>query len=286
VLECVINISEGRNAAVISQIAAAASACLLDVHSDPHHHRSVLTIGGPSEAVEEAARLVAARTVELVDLSSHVGVHPRFGALDVVPFVPLDVDGSPMASGGDLTPAIAARDRFAQWAGANLRLPCFLYGPQRTLPDLRRHVWITLTPDSGPAAPHRSAGACAVGARGVLLAYNLWLDGGDAAVALAIARALRGPSIRALGLHVGGTGQVSCNLIDPDVVGPVDAYDTVKALARGYGTAIARAELVGLAPQRIVNATPRKRWTELGLDPSLTIESRLEGEIRRQWTPN
>src|SRR5688572_13947872 len=161
-----MNVSEGRDLAALSRLADAAGRDLLDVHTDPHHHRSVLTMVG-----EHAPRAVAALAVELIDLRHHDGVHPRFGAVDVVPFVPL--------SGALMADAVRARDEFARWAAATLDLPCFLYGPERTLPEVRRGAFRTLTPDMGPPAAHRSAGAVAVGARPLLVAYNLWLTDPD-----------------------------------------------------------------------------------------------------------
>jgi glutamate formiminotransferase len=190
------------------------------------------------------------------------------GALDVVPWVSLA--GWPV-SDGPIEQAIQARDGFARWAGRQLRLPCFLYGPERSLPDVRRQAWRTLLPDMGPDSPHPSAGASAVGARPLLVAYNLWLAQPDLTVARAIAAAIRGPQLRALGLAVGGHVQVSCNLIAPLAVGPAAVFDAVAARA-----AVGRAELVGLVPRVTVESTPRHRWKELDLDLSTTIEARLE----------
>jgi glutamate formiminotransferase len=275
VLECVVNVSEGRDAAVVAAIAAAGAQTVLDVHSDPDHHRSVLTLAGPGPELENAVRAVARATVEHIDLRLHEGAHPRLGALDVVPFVPLALGGSPPGAGADLTPALGARDRFAAWAGTELDLPCFLYGPERSLPELRRDAFVRLASDAGPTRPHPSAGACAVGARGALVAYNLWLDTADLAVARAVAAALRGPAVRSLGLAVGGAVQVSCNLVDPFVFGPAEAYDAVCRLAEQAGTSVARAELVGLAPAAVVDAVPTARRRDLDLDPDQTVEARL-----------
>ena len=266
-LECVVNVSEGRDAALLDALAAAAAPAVLDVHTDPHHHRSVLTLAGPG--VEEAARRLAAEAVARIDLRHHDGVHPRLGAADVVPFAPLD--------GSSLADAVEARDAFAQWAGTALGVPCFLYGPERSLPDVRRGAFSSLAPDAGPPAPHPSAGAIAVGARGVLVAYNLWLAPDTAPpVARAIARDVRGPALRALGLDVGGRPQVSCNLVDPAALGPAAAYDAVAALAAAAGTRVVGAELVGLVPASVLRAVPAERWGDLDLGPDRTIEARLE----------
>ena len=262
-LECVVNVSEGRRRDVVAAIAGTAGACLLDVHSDAHHHRSVLTLAGEGAGVEEAAGAVAVAAVEVVDLSAHTGAHPRLGSVDVVPFVPLE--GSTMAD------AVAARGRFAAWASTTLGLPCFLYGPERSLPDVRRRAFRGLEPDAGPRVPHPTAGAVCVGARPVLVAYNVWLaQGTSVARAKEVARAVRGPALRALGLDVGGRAQVAMNLVDPLVVGPDRAYDQVARLAP-----VERAELVGLVPEAVLAAVAPERWRELDLDGSRTIEARL-----------
>lgn len=264
-LECVVNVSEGRDLGLIEEMAGCTGSSLLDVHSDPFHNRSVLTLGGPE--VEDAARSLARWVVGHLDLGSHRGVHPRIGTLDVVPFVPLGSD--------DLGEALAARDRFGSWAGEVLELPCFVYGPERELPELRREAFATLAPDYGPPTAHPRAGGCAVGARGVLVAYNLWLSSTDLALARSVASRMRSPAIRTLGLDVGGHAQISCNLTDPLRFGPADAYDTAAGLLAGSGTSIARAELVGLVPHAVLSTTPRSRWDELGIGEERTIEERL-----------
>lgn len=259
-LECVINVSEGERIEVIDRIGEAAGRALLDVHRDPDHNRSVFTLAGPD--VESAAQAVAGAAVATIDLRTHTGAHPRVGALDVVPFVPL----------GDASfdDAIRARDRFATWAAATLGIPCFLYGPERTLPDVRRGAFHELTPDVGPSEPHPTAGATAVGARTVLVAYNLWLAQPDLDAARRVAAGLRGPAVRALGLRVGDRVQVSCNLIDPLAVGPDAVHDAVAAQVE-----VASAELVGLVPQVVLAAIPPDRWPALDLSVSKTIEARL-----------
>jgi glutamate formiminotransferase len=274
-LECVVNVSEGRDTGVVAAIASAAADCLLDVHTDHDHHRSVLTLGGPSSRLEEAVRAVARATVQRIDLRHHEGVHPRLGALDVVPFVPLSPEGSPGGPGVDLTLAVEARDRFGAWAGDELGLPCFFYGPGRSLPEVRREAFGLLSPDAGPSEPHPSAGACAVGARPALVAYNVWLDTPDVGIARGVAAVVRGPSVRALGLAVGGVTQVSCNLVDPSVVGPAEVYDAVGRLAREAGIRVERAELVGLAPAAVIDAVAPARRRGLDLGPDRTIEARL-----------
>ncbi|MGC8471866.1 MAG: glutamate formimidoyltransferase [Acidimicrobiales bacterium] len=289
-LECVANVSEGRDQRILRELADACRDALIDLHADLDHHRSVFTLAGPPDLVQEAARALARVAVEKLDLSRHHGAHPRFGVLDVVPFVPLsgpETAVGPSRGQPDLGPAIAARDAFASWAGRMLGLPCFLYGPLRdgcvrTLPEVRRGAFSTLEPDTGPRAPHPTAGAVAVGARPVLVAYNIWIDGSDLDVARKLAASLRGPLVRALGFSLRGGVQVSCNLLDPVAVGPAEVYDRVAALLREAGPGataggvIRRAELVGLIPAASVQRIPPGRWDELDLSPDRTIEARLE----------
>ncbi|MBW3610838.1 MAG: glutamate formiminotransferase [Actinobacteria bacterium] len=259
-LTCVVNVSEGRRPEVLAALGAAAGDDLLDLHADEDHHRSVLTLVG-----EEAVRAVSRVAVELVDLRTHTGVHPRMGVVDVVPFVALTD-----ASMGD---AEAARDRFTRWLGGELGVPAFRYGTGRaSLPEIRRRAFVDLAPDAGPASPHPSAGASAVGARLPLVAYNLWLAEPDLARARSLACSLRSPAVRALGLAVGDAVQVSCNLVHPTTVGPAQVYDAVAAQAD-----IARAELVGLAPAAVVTAVAPRRWGQLDVSPERTVEARLEG---------
>jgi glutamate formiminotransferase len=244
-----INISEGRDGPALRSVVAAAD--VLDVHRDENHHRSVLTVAG-----DEAVRAVARAAVGAIDLRRHSGVHPRLGAVDVVPFVPYGA--STMAD------AVAAREAFVDWAWAELRLPALPYGEGgRPLPEVRRRARFELL-------PHPTAGAVAVGARSPLVAYNVWLREPDLALAKRVASAVRGPAVRALGLPVGGRVQVSMNLIDPVRVGPADAFDAVARLAP-----VAGAELVGLVPAAVLAAVPRERWDELDLDPDRVVEARF-----------
>jgi glutamate formiminotransferase len=253
VLVSAVNVSEGRSGAALDRIVSAGGADVLDVHRDEHHHRSVLTLAGP-----DAVRRVAAAAVAAIDLRRHAGVHPRLGAVDVVPFVPY----------GDATMAAAeaARDDFAAWVAGELGVPAFVYrehGP--TLPQVRRTARLQLL-------PHPTAGAVAVGARRPLVAYNVWLAVPDLKLARAVAAAIRSPHVRALGLPVGGRVQVSMNLVDPLVVGPGAAYDLVAARAP-----VAGAELVGLVPRAVLDAEAPARWAELDLDAGSSVEVRLAG---------
>ncbi len=270
-LECVVNVSEGCDEETVRALASAAGRCLLDVHSDCDHHRSVFTLADGDEAVEAAVRELARSSVSLLDLRRHSGAHPRIGVLDVVPWIALegwpltDTEGS-----GGYKRAMTARDKFAAWASVELGLPVFLYGPERSLPELRRKAWVSLQPDLGPQVPHPTAGAVAVGCRPLMVAYNLWLVNCDLAKAKAVAAALRSPVVRALAFALGDKVQVSCNLLRPLVVGPAQIWDTVATMAT-----IAGAELVGLVPQAVLSSIPARRWGQLDLGPNRTLEAQI-----------
>ncbi len=275
IIECVVNVSEGRDQALLGELAGSAAPVLLDLHSDADHHRSVFTLAGEVDDVSAAVRALAAASLDRLDLGTHQGAHPRLGVLDVVPFVPYRPGRPP---DHDLRAVVPLRDEFAQWLSAQFGLPTFLYGPlpgaqSRTLPQLRRHAFTEIAPDFGPGHPHRTAGATAVGARPVLVAYNLWVS--SLAVAQRVAPRLRRPEVRALGLAVGDQAQVSCNLIDPGQLGPAEVYDLVESLVDQEGGAVIGAELVGLIPESILRGIPATRWTRLGLAADKSVESRL-----------
>lgn len=256
-LECVINISEGRDPTIIEKIGDAAGSDLLDIHIDADHNRSVFTLLG-----ESAPRSVTEIALQTLNICRHSGVHPRIGVVDVVPFVPLEAT--------TMADAVRARDEFAAWVSTEYSIPCFLYGPERSLPEVRKHAFTELKPNLGPGSPHPTAGAIAVGARQILVAYNLWLAEPDLEIAKTLARSLRSPEVRALGLTVGPHVQVSMNLIDPVRVGPDHVYDIVSST-----TKVARCELVGLIPQEVLYRVPKHRWNQLGLSEECTIEARL-----------
>ena len=262
VLECVINISEGRNIDALRQLAAVCDDDLLDVHFDPEHNRSVFTLTGVV-----APQRLTKLAVQLLQLDMHQGVHPRLGVVDVVPFIPLDES--------TMHDAIVARDEFAHWASSELSVPCFVYGAERTLPDIRRQAWTNLQPQCGPDVPHSTAGAVCVGARNQLVAYNVWLDIKTSEKdARSIAQSVRGDGIRTLALQVGNHWQISMNLIDPNRVGPDVAADRVIREARQHNVEISRCELVGLISQHALNKISEQRWVELDLSTERTIEFR------------
>lgn len=261
-LECVINISEGNDLPKLSDLATLLGPDFLDLHSDGDHNRSVFTLFGT-----QAARVLVRNAVEAFDIREHSGVHPRVGIVDVVPFVALEPS--------TFHDAVKARDEFANFAATELDIPCFLYGPERTLPYIRAHAFKDLLPDLGPKTPHPRAGSICVGARPLLVAYNLWLKSAPLDIAKNISAAIRNESVRALGMQVGGFTQVSMNLIAPHLVGPADVYDEVSKHAE-----IARAELVGLIPARVLANIPRARWEQLDVNNEKTIEWRIAARNR------
>lgn len=266
--ECVVNVSEGRDLAVLDALASASGPSLRDRHHDAFHHRAVFTLIHERASLREDVRRLIETAFTLIDLRAHEGVHPRFGAVDVVPFVALG-----RAEPAD---ACALRDETAHWIATALATPVYRYGPLgggvlRTLPEVRRALRLGLAPDEGPAAT-ASRGAVAVGCRGILVAWNLWLVGVSFDEARGLARLVRGPAVRALAFDLGDRVQVSCNLIDPTVVRPSDVYDAIES-ALGSGR-IERAELVGLIPAALLEREDPARWDQLGIGPGVTIESR------------
>lgn len=249
---------------------AVAGARVLDVSSDPDHNRTVLTFVGASDAVYEAACRVADAAVAHVDLNHHEGVHPRIGAIDVVPFVPL--------YRASMAECVALAHRFASYAAESLGLPVYLYanaapgGASRGLAAIRRGGFEGLRPaigmperrpDLGPARVHPTAGAVAVGARGVLIAMNVDLAGGDLTIARTIARGVREssgglPAVRALGMWLPrrGLAQVSMNLLDYHRTPPLVAFERVRDEAQRRGVGVAAGELIGCAPRDALPPDP------------------------------
>lgn len=263
-VQCVPNFSEGRRTAVVEAIVQAitsASVHLLDFSSDPDHNRSVMTFVGEPQAVLEAAFRGVAKAAALIDLRQHNGVHPRIGAADVVPLIPLrDIS---LAACADLARQLGAR------IGDELSLPVYLYEaaamrPERTnLTYVRRDPYETLVetiqrdptraPDYG-SAQLGAAGAVAVGARAPLIAFNVYLDTNDVEIAKSIARAIREaggglPYVKALGLLVNGQAQVSMNLTDFHITSLFDIVKAIEIEAMRHGTTITHTELIGLIPQ-------------------------------------
>lgn len=279
VLECVVNVSEGRRTEVLAALAEACGTALLDIHTDADHHRSVFTLASQDRTALVDAAVGLARAVDArVDISGHLGVHPRLGAMDVVPFVALD--GVPEEK------ALVAALAFAGRMSDELRVPVFLYDgadpAKRTLPSVRQEAFVSRAPDFGPPAPHPRLGAVCVGVRKPLIAVNCELATDDVAVAAAVARAVRErdgglPAVRALGFQLASRGraQVSMNLVDLAATGIEAACCEVAAEARRRGTEAVAVELVGLLPAaELARCSPEfLAWAGLGLDH--TIEARL-----------
>jgi glutamate formiminotransferase len=283
VLECVPNVSEGRHADVIETLRATCGPSLLDVHTDVDHHRCVFTLAGPGPRDAETAACALARAAATsIDLTDHVGVHPRLGVVDVVPFVAL---------GEDHDIAAGAAVAFAEWIAVELKVPVFLYDDadpkRRSLPELRRDAFLRRRPDLGPPEPHPRLGATAVGARPPLVALNCWLDTNDIAVARAIASTIREadgglPGVRALGLLLesADVAQVSMNLVDLPLTGIEAACEEVRQLAARDDFDVTRVEIVGLIPAAELERTGPEFRQWAGLTQDLTIESRLAARDR------
>jgi glutamate formiminotransferase len=266
IVECIPNFSEARRPAIVSQIHQAISAVpgvyVLDLNSDLDHNRSVITFAGEPDAVEEAAYKAIALAADLIDLEEHTGEHPRVGATDVVPFVPI--------SGVKMEDCVAMAQRLGQRVGDTLSIPVYLYEAAATRPDrvrlevLRRGQYEGLktaiavdperAPDFGPAALG-PAGATVIGARAPLIAYNVYLTTADVTIAEKVARAVRHSSgglryVKALGLLVEGRAQVSMNLTDFRKTPIHRVVELIRQEAAGYGVMIHSSELIGLIPQQ------------------------------------
>lgn len=271
IIECVPNVSEGRDpvkiASFVKAIENVRGVRLCDVHSDRDHNRSVFTFMGEMDAVLEAALAVAEVAVECLDINEHEGAHPRIGVLDVVPFVPL--------VGVTMEEVVRLARIFGNLFAHRFQVPVYYYEEAATsverknlsrirkggLEGLRSRItdeeWL---PDEGPASCHARYGATAVGARNPLVAYNVNLASSDLHLARTIARAVREsggglPHVKALGLLLQSRGivQVSMNLTDYRVTSIQRAYDEVKSLAGKSGVEVVDSELVGLAPQAVLN---------------------------------
>ena len=254
ILGCALNLSEGRRAGVVDAVARAASsaAAVLDTSSDPDHNRTVLTLCATPRDLIEGVVCASRAALEHIDLRSHDGVHPRLGAVDVVPFYPL--------RNASMTDAVSAAKVCAERLWEELNLPCYLYeeaattAESRALPWIRRNAFAGTVPDVGGPGPHPSGGAAVVGARGLLVAYNVDLDSTDLPVARRIASAIRGAfpgRVRSLGFALPrreGT-QVSMNIIRPESVCLEEVFTVVVNLAKEAGVEVRGSEIVGLVPR-------------------------------------
>jgi len=273
ILECVPNVSEGRDRPLIDRLAGAiqsvAGVRLADIHADPDHHRSVFTFLGAPAAVEAAAYALAEAALRAIDMTTHRGIHPRIGALDVLPFVPLREMS--------MAEAVAIAHRVGRTLGTRFELPIFFYAEAALSPERRSLPWIrrgeyeglarrladpAWKPDAGPARFNPRSGATAVGARGIFVAFNVWLDSNDLDAARAIARAVRAssgglPAVQAMGVPLARHGivQVSLNLLDYRRTSLPRVFERVRSEAALRGISIRRSELVGLAPRDAFEGT-------------------------------
>ncbi|MGH2593984.1 MAG: glutamate formimidoyltransferase, partial [Anaerolineae bacterium] len=290
IVECVPNFSEGRRLEVVEEIRRAMSlpgVTILDQHSDTDHNRTVITLVGEPEQIEQAAFAGIARAAELIDLNVHRGEHPRIGATDVVPFVPV--------SGVTLDECVSIARRLGERVGRELNIPVYLYEAAATRPDrenlenIRRGEYEKLkeeigvnpnrAPDFGPAQVG-PAGATVIGARPFLIAFNVYLNTPDVNIAKHIARAVRHSSgglrfVKGLGLSVEGLAQVSMNLTDYRKTPVARVVETVRREAARYGCSIVKTELVGLAPQEALIDAAQWYLQIDGLQPDQILENRL-----------
>ncbi|TMD60708.1 MAG: glutamate formimidoyltransferase [Chloroflexi bacterium] len=264
IVECVPNISEGRRPRIVREIARAVERTkgvrLLDYSSDVDHNRSVFTFAGPPAAVARAAIALADASIARIDMRSHQGAHPRIGAVDVIPFVPI--------SGVSMADCVSLAKKVAQALARKHKLPVYLYAkaasrPERVrLPDIRKPQYEGLAaliegdwkPDFGPSLVHPRAGAIVVGARPPLIAFNMNLRSNDLALARRIAKEIREssggmPAVQAMGVQLGdGRAQVSMNLLDYTVTPLSVLWDAVESRARAAGVEVDEGELIGLMP--------------------------------------
>ena len=295
-VECVPNFSEGRRPEAVQQIAEAIGAvdttCILDKHVDPDHNRSVITFVATPDHIVDAAVAGVRRASELIDLRTHKGVHPRLGATDVLPFVPV--------RGVTIDDCVALAHQAGERIARELSIPVYYYEraalrPDRVnLEDVRRGAFERLleqiatnaerAPDVGPAKIHDSAGAIIIGARPFLIAFNVVLRSDDVAVARQIARNIRArngglPFLKALGfrLETRNLVQVSMNLVNYEITGMGAAYEAIRREADSLGVEIESAEIVGLVPRNALD----RRAEYFGKLENFTEAIILENQIEK-----
>lgn len=291
-LEAIPNVSEGRRRSTISALAHACSmggAHLLHTSSDPSHHRTVLTVAGTADALHDAMLSLVANATRLIDLREHQGVHPRIGAVDVLPFVPL--------AGASMADAVTLARTLAVEIAAALGIPVFLYEEAAAAPHRRRLDQIRAgglealaarmsrdewAPDAGPRVPHPTAGVLVVGARRPLVAFNVDLETTDMSIAARIATTVRArdgglPGVKALPMWLAhrGRAQVSMNLTDLDQTDAAQAFQAVEAAAQSAGISIAESEVVGLIPERALGGRTPEALRIANWSPALLLEEQL-----------
>jgi glutamate formiminotransferase/formiminotetrahydrofolate cyclodeaminase len=298
-VECVPNFSEGRRPEIVAQIrdaiAAVDGVTVLDVSSDQSHNRTVVTLVVPVEHAVDAAFAGIKKAQELIDLTVHTGEHPRMGATDVVPFIPLE--------GTTMEDCIVLARTLGERVGKELQIPVFLYERAATTParenlaDVRRGEFEGIRdemktgaanrkPDYGPSQVHATAGAVAIGARSFLVAYNVYLGPAtNLQVAKNVAKALRGSSgglryVKGLGLEVDGQAQVSMNLVDTEKTPLYRAYDMVKMEAQAQGVSPTWSEIVGLVPEKALFETAARHIQLRDFKPEMVLEKKVRDAVQ------
>ena len=298
IIECIPNLSEGRRPEVVEAVAAAIRVVpgvrLLDYSSDASHNRSVFTFAGDAQAVTAAVVAIYEHALPAIDLGTHRGEHPRLGAVDVVPFVPIE--------GVSMEECVALARAVASEVAERFGVPVYLYEEaaqdprRRNLEDIRRGEFEGLAakmgspgwaPDFGPAAPHPSAGASVIGARMPLIAYNINLDTDRLDVAKKIAAAIRQSSggfryVKAAGFALKDRGivQVSMNLTNYEKTPVFRVFETVKREAARYGVTILESEIVGLIPSAALNAAAEYYLQIAGFKSDQVLEHKLRSHDR------
>ena len=293
IIECIPNVSEGRRAEVIEAIASAIRSVpgvrLLDYSSDASHNRSVFTLAGAAAPLRDAVLAMYERALSAIDLRTHTGEHPRLGAVDVVPFVPIE--------GVSMEDCVTLANEVAREVASRFEVPVYLYeeasaNPARkNLEDIRRGEFEGLAakmasegwaPDYGPARPHPSAGASVIGARMPLIAYNINLATDRVDVAKKIAAAIRQSSggfrfVKAAGFKLEDRGivQVSMNLTNYEKTPMFRVFEAVKREAERYGVSVLESEIVGLVPAAALNATAAFYLQLEGFKPEQVLENKL-----------
>jgi glutamate formiminotransferase / formiminotetrahydrofolate cyclodeaminase len=292
-VECVPNFSEGRNKAVVDAIVDAmkvSGVYLLDREMDSDHNRCVITLVGDREAVAEAAIRGVGKASELIDLTKHQGAHPRIGAADVIPFIPIE--------GITLEDCVAIARQVGEQIWKRYKIPVYLYESAATTPErqnlenirrgqfegLREDILVNPArkPDFGDPCCHATAGATVVGARKALIAYNVFLNTKDVDVAKKIAKAIRFSSgglryVKAAGFEVRGLAQVSMNLTDFEQTPIARAFEFVKREAARYGVMPLSSEIVGLIPKKALEQAAEWFLQVENFDSSMILENRLSG---------
>lgn len=286
IVECVPNFSEGRSLKVIKAIFSAAKVDgvkVFELEYNRDHNRMLFTIVGEPERVLSSVFASIKAATKLIDMDKHFGEHPRIGATDVVPFVPV--------SGVSMKECVSLARKLGRKVGRELGVPVFLYEAAATRPENRNLADIRVgeyegfkvkmkKPDFGPKVPHKTAGAVVVGARKYLIAFNVNLDTKDISVAKNIASKIREkngglPGVKALGFEVGGKAQVSMNLVDFEKTNFDEAYTRIETLAMRMGVKVKSSELYGMVPLEALVRSVRRTFRAETFNSDQVLEKRL-----------